>query len=349
MKKNFSSSIIFWILVFAFVQVQAQTKPFTVAFYNLENLFDTLKDIGKEDYEFLPTSKRHWDSKKYHQKMHLLARAIASIDSSNWQGPDILGVCEVEHKSCLDDLVSKTALAHFGYTVLHQESNDERGIDVACIYKKDQFQLIDYHYFAINFDFETRPTRDILYLKGILPNQDTLHLFYNHWPSRMGGQLASEPKRFIAAKRLKQLVDSIYAVSQYPKIIISGDFNDGPTNASLTEALGTSNFVSDTARIDLFNTSYYLQKVLKIATHKYQDEWNLFDQIIISAPLLDAKSSTFCNPQKDSKIHNQQEWLSEQDLNNGGIKPRRSYVGTKYNHGYSDHYAVFLTLWLTKK
>jgi hypothetical protein len=307
----------------------------------LENLFDTIKDKGKDDFEYLPTSQTKWNTERYTAKLHHLSRSIANI--GDWEGPDILGVCEVEHKSCLIDLTQKTALKQFNYGVIHQESDDQRGIDVACIYKKDRFELIDYRFHKIHFEEKERATRDILYVKGRLPNNDTIHLFFNHWPSRMGGQAISEPKRFAAANKLSVAIDSILIIEPNAKIIITGDFNDSPSDISINHYLKASHTINNNSN-HLFNTSYYLQNSLQKGTHKYQDEWNLLDQIIVSSTLMDTNNSTFCQ-QKDSKIHDDKAWLKETDSFSIDSKPKRTFIGTQYNNGYSDHYAVSIRLW----
>lgn len=317
-------------------------KKFQVAFYNLENLFDTINDKGKEDYEYLPTSQKKWNTAKYHDKLNHLSRAIANI--GDWEGPDLLGVCEIEHKSCLEDLINKTSLKQFNYGIIHQESNDNRGIDVACIYKKEKIKVIDYQYHRINFGKESRPTRDILYIKGVLNNKDTLHYFANHWPSRYGGASASQPKRMKVANTLRSKIDSIFDLNPYSNIIINGDFNDGTTDLSITKNLKAKFDTSNLATPYLFNTSYRLQSDKKLGTHKYHDEWNLFDQTIISSSLLDSNRTLFCKA-PDSKIHGEKEWLNEADNLTLGHKPYRSYYGHKYNGGYSDHYAISILLW----
>ncbi len=325
-----------------FCQTVVKESPFQVAFYNLENLFDTINDPLTDDYEFLPTSQHRWNTERYTQKIHNLARSIASI--GNWQGPDVLGVCEVEHKSCLLDLTKKTSLNQFNYEVIHQESSDKRGIDVACMYKKDKFELINYQYLKINFSFDTKPTRDILYVKGKALGKDTVHIFYSHWPSRMGGVAESEPKRIVAANTLKACIDSILSTNQLAKIIVSGDFNDGTTSQSIYTHL-KADHSQEVNEKPLFNTSHYLAHTLHKGSHKYQDEWNLFDQIIISKILSDTNETMFCYP-KTSKIHDDKVWLNESDSFSNGQKPKRNFVGTQYNNGYSDHYAVSLTFWL---
>lgn len=329
-----------------FAQSISDDKSFRVAFYNLENLFDTLNDPYKEDYEYLPTSQKKWNTHKYNHKINHLARAIANI--GDWEGPDLLGVCEVEHKSCLDDLINKTALKQFNYGIIHRESNDNRGIDVACIYKKDKFKIIDYQYHRINFGKNSRPTRDILYVKGLVHNKDTLHYFVNHWPSRFGGAAISEPKRITVAKVLRSKIDSLLELNPKAKIITTGDFNDGTTDVSIVDYLKAKNELIISETPYLFNTSYELQNSQNLGTHKYRDEWNLFDQMIVSSPLLDTTSSLFCKPD-DSRIHGEKPWLNEADNLSLGEKPYRSYFGNKYNGGYSDHYAISLVLWMKKE
>lgn len=337
--KNFVLFLVIFLAPKIYAQKASDAAFFQVGFYNLENLFDTLHDNGKEDYEFLPASQHKWNTERYETKLHYLARSISSMN--DWEGPDILGVCEVEHKTCLDDLVQKTALKQFNYEVIHEESSDLRGIDVACIYKKDRFTPVLYQYIRVDLGEDARPTRDILYVKGLVFGEDTLHLFFNHWPSRMGGVGASEPKRIEAAKTLRLKVDSILAADSNAKIVITGDFNDGTDDISISKYLVAK---KDTFALQpyLYNTSYQLKKQ-GLGTHKYQDEWNLFDQQIISSGLLDVHSS-LSYIVGSSKINSDKEWLNEADQFSVGYKPKRTYVGTTYNKGYSDHYSVSICL-----
>jgi len=336
--------LVFLIVIITIFQCKAQEEKldFQVAFYNLENLFDTIDDKFKNDNEYLPSSQKKWDTEKYDQKINQLARSIASI--GNWEGPDILGVCEVEHKSCLEDLVSKTALSSFNYGIIHQESSDRRGIDVACIYKKERFQVLDYFYHKIDLGTDQRPTRDILYVTGIVDHKDTLHYFVNHWPSRFGGVASSAPKRNLAAQTLRIKVDSILIISPQAKIIITGDFNDGTLDESIIKYLKSETKEIASEATYLFNTSYYLQKELKLGSHKYKDEWNLFDQMIVSSTLLNTNKKGLKVVEESSIIHNDKEWLKEPDLISSGEKPFRTFIGNNYNRGYSDHFAVSIKL-----
>lgn len=318
----------------------AQPGVLQVGFYNLENLFDTLHDPFKNDYEYLPQNTKQWNSQKYTQKLNKLARSIASMN--HWEGPDFLGVCEVENRNTLEDLISKTALSLKGYEIIHQESSDERGIDVAAIYKKSSFDLISYRYLKVDLGDASRSTRDILYaVVGPKNSKDSLHIFVNHWPSRFGGQAGSAPKRIKAAQVLRAQIDVILEANPQAKIILTGDFNDGTRDESITRYLMAS---PDSAAL-LFNTSDHLQNQLGKGSHKFRDEWNLFDQLVISQGLVGGDKGYYYR-MNSSKIHDEKEWISEVDLKFQGIKPFRTYVGNQHNGGYSDHYSISLELFL---
>lgn len=310
-------------------------EELVLGFYNLENLFDTVHDFRKKDYEYLPGNAKDWDSTKYYQKLNHLARSIASMN--NWRGPDILGVCELENAYCLRDLLNETSLKGLGYSFIHKESNDERGIDVACLYKKTKVSLIESQFININLGHGERSTRDVLRAKFSLKNKDTIQFFVNHWPSRYGGEQKSSHKRVRVARLLKQQIDSLTRINPEEKIVLVGDFNDSPVNESLEEVLMAKN---DTNAL-LFNTSYSAH-LSGLGSHKYQDEWNLFDQIIVSKSLLSVNRTQYAS--RSFKIHNDRDWLSETDLIYGGQKPFRSFYGKTYISGYSDHYAVSIRL-----
>lgn len=335
--------VLFFLISVGFLHLMhspAQSNQLQLGFYNLENLFDTTHDAFKNDYEYLPQNAKQWDSQKYTEKLHLLARSIGSMNS--WEGPDFLGVCEVEKRSCLEDLTQKTALKSQGYEIIHQESGDERGIDVAAIYKKSRLELISYQYIKVDLGEDARSTRDILYAVFRPKNSsDSLHVFVNHWPSRFGGEAASAPKRMKAAQVLKSMVDDILNANPSAKIILTGDFNDGTSDQSITTYL----MASSDPTAPLFNTSYRLQNELGKGSHKFRDEWNLFDQMIISQGLVGADVG-YRYRINSSKIHDDKEWLSEQDLRFQGLKPFRSYIGHRYNGGYSDHYSISIQLFL---
>lgn len=320
--------------------IQDRPETSVIAFYNLENLFDTLDAKGKNDNEYLPTSQKNWNTPKYEQKLNNLARVILGI--GNWEGPDLIGLCEVENRDVLKDLISKTYLSRYDYEIIHQESPDNRGIDVAAIYKKNAFKVMSYDYYPVVLPGkEARPTRDILHIKGILRGTDTLHFFFNHWPSRWGGAARSMPKRMFAAKVLRAKLDSLYAVETHAEVVISGDFNDATHDASLIEGLKTNVSYDNLTEQELYNTSYKLQHDQKLGTHKYKEEWNLFDQFIVSGSLME-QEGFWVHP--DSTFIYAPDWLQHEDATYFGEKPFRTWQGSSYLGGFSDHFGVKIHL-----
>ena len=321
-----------WLLFFLifnifFLSHAQKGKSLCVAFYNVENLFDTLDTYGKEDYEFLPTSQKKWNTQKYNKKLHHIARVIAALN--DWKGADIIGLCEIENRKVLLDLVTQTYLNQLDYGIVHKESSDKRGIDVAFLYKKSKVTLLDVSFIEVKqLD---RPTRDVLFAK-LLVGKDTLHYVVSHWPSRYGGEAVTDSKRAFVATKIRTLVDSIYQLDNTVKIIVVGDFNDNPEDESVLRKLGA---LEDSAAF-LFNTSIGLREN-GAYTHKYQNGFSLFDQIVISnSLLLSRKGWSFVR----SEIF-KPNWLITKDNRFGGTKPFRTYMGKQYLGGYSDHFPVY--------
>ena len=202
-------------------------SDYRILFYNVENLFDTTHDSLKNDAEFLPQGKKYWTWKKYQDKCSKIGKIIMAV--GGWELPEIVGLCEIENKKTLNGILYSTSLKKANYKIIHKESPDHRGIDVALLYQADRFFPIDTAFLELIYtksNYST--TREILYVKGVTHTDDTLHLFVNHWPSRWGGQLESEHKRISAALLLRKKVDSIFINNNKAKIIIMGDFNDYP-------------------------------------------------------------------------------------------------------------------------
>lgn len=311
-----------------------------IMFYNVENFFDTIDNPNTWDEQFLPDGFYQWDTYKYYAKRNKLAKVI--LNTGSWQIPAIIGMCEVENRTVLEDLVSAPLLRKFDFGIVHEQSPDERGIDVALLYQKALFQPFHHEALTVRFQQDTSDrTRDILYVAGTL-GPDTLHLFVNHWPSRRGGVEASAPKRMRAAGVLKERVNTILAKNPEAKIIIMGDLNDGPQNRSVSEVLGAMNdstAFNDTAQLyDYMN--YFLKK--GEGTHKYKNEWNTLDHIIVSSGLLKATSGFSAHFQSVEIIR--EDYLIEADPYNPGSRPFRMMLGPKYHGGYSDHLPVVLTL-----
>lgn len=308
-------------------------------FYNVENLFDIYDDTLINDDEYLPYSLRNWDKEKYFKKVNNIYKVIMAAGS--WQPPDIVGFCEVENYFVLHDLVNNTPFVKFEYGVVHYNSQDLRGIDVALIYNKKVFKPITSKSIIIQNEGGRVFSRDILYVKGISNPADTFHIFVNHWPSRRGGQINSEYKRIAAAKTLKGNIDSVLNVNRLSKIIIMGDFNDEVTDNSIANVLNVVNR-SEVIKNDMIYSMYTPEKLNKTGTIKYKGEWLVYDYIFISGALLNAKDGFYVNESGYSIFSN--DFLIENDDKYIGQKPFRTYVGYKYNGGFSDHLPVLLDL-----
>lgn len=312
-----------------------------IMFYNVENLFDTENDSLKNDEEFLPNGMKFWTPKRYYTKLNQIATTVVSL--GGWLPPQIIGLCEIENRKVLDDLCKKTGLKNFNYRIVHKESPDRRGIDVALLYQKSWFKPISYKAIEVKFPFNPgSTTRDILYVKGFTRNKDTLHLFVNHWPSRWGGQMETEQKRMQAASTLKASVDSIFAQHHKAKIVIMGDFNDYPENKSLKETLNANVDFKAIENNKLYNLSAFIQQTKKIGTHKHQADWGVLDQIIVSGALLNAQFGLKTNKEQVGIFF--ADFLLVDDETYTGKKSYRTYLGYKYLGGYSDHLPVFLDL-----
>ena len=317
----------------------AQEPVGSVMFYNLENLFDTKDDSLKLDDEFLPEGDRHWTPSRFYTKLTRISKVITNTE--NWEPPAVIGMCEVENRVVLEKLTWHPPLRNWKYNIIHKESPDERGIDVAVLYRPDVFNPLTYKYFPPVPEGETPPaTREILYVCGILADADTIHLFFNHWPSRYSGLMETRSDRDKAAQRLKSETEILQKNFKNPKIIIMGDFNDQPTDESISNYLHAG--ASRTGNPDaLFNISYKWFAKGK-GTLKYQSQWNLFDQIIVSEAVLDSTGNLYSHAQ-DARILDAS-FLLEKDETYTGMKLNRTYNGFTYHGGYSDHLPVLLML-----
>ncbi|MBN2662098.1 MAG: endonuclease [Bacteroidales bacterium] len=322
--------------------VNIERGDFRVMFYNCENFFDIFDDSLKLDDEFTPDGAKHWSWNKYQEKLGNLSRVITSV--GGWEPPDIVGLCEVENYFVLNQLTNDAPLSVFNYKIIHYESPDSRGIDVALLYIPAKFRPIFAKKITVNFPASMggRPTRDILYVKGLTTNKDTLHIYVNHWPSRWGGMLESEEKRMFVGSLLRANIDSVFATNAAAKIIIMGDLNDFPTNKSITDSLRALHEFNNIKSNELYNLSYYLQETKGAYSHKYQGESGILDQMIISGALLDNSAKIYTTPD-NAHIYNA-DFLLEDDNDNVGYKPFRTYIGYKYHGGYSDHLPAYLDL-----
>ncbi|OQY05696.1 MAG: hypothetical protein B6I20_00725 [Bacteroidetes bacterium 4572_117] len=321
--------------------IAQKQRNLRILFYNVENLFDTENDSIKNDDEFLPDRGKYWTKGRYYSKQNHISQVIVGV--GGWKPPEIIGLCEIENRGVLTGLVKYSALRKLNYKIIHKESPDKRGIDVALLYQNKYFIPLMYKPIEIHYPFSpTSTTRDILYVKGKTKKNDTLHIFVNHWPSRWGGQLETERKRMFVASVLKNETDSIFKININANIIIMGDLNDYPDNKSITNILMANKTFDKPKAGKLYNLSAYLQDVKHKGTHKHDGKWATLDQFIISGSLLSGKNNIYTTV-NDVHIYDAG-FLLERDENYSGFKTNRTYIGFKYNGGYSDHLPTFLDL-----
>lgn len=310
-------------------------KKFNIVFYNVENLFDTENDPAKNDDEFTPSGKIPWTSERFQVKIKHLAQVISSVNMPDF--PDIIGLSEIENDFVLNKLIEANSLNKIGYKIVHYESPDERGIDVALLYNPVTFTVTESKPIPVNLP-DNDLTRDILYVKGTTAAGNELHVFVNHWPSRSEGIPISEPKRKLAAQVLKSEVDNILKKDSRSNIVIIGDFNEEPTDNSLSVVLDAQQTEKKIRNSTLYNLMFPLQKKGKGSL--YYNDWNMFDQVIVSGNLLLSKK---INCAEDSVHIFDASWLMFKDPKKGVMRPNRT-LGAKYFGGYSDHLPVFISL-----
>lgn len=325
-------------------KAQQETKPaneFKIMFYNLENMFDPFDDTLKNDNEYLPSGIRGWTWKKFERKLQNTSKVI--ISAGGWRPPEIVAMCELENRFCLIQLLKRTPLSRYDYNIIHHESPDARGIDVGLIYRPDRFQVLSHRAIPVIFEGDSvATTRDILYVKGLTNQHDTLHLFVNHWPSKFGGAAATIPRRRDAALCLKRVTDSIAAVNPQALIVITGDFNDQPTDESIAVHLNARYGPADTTGYFLYNLMQEMMGKWDIGSNKFREEWSIIDQFIVSSALLNKKEGLRLSAQKAEIFR--APFLLEDDRSFNGTKPFRTFSGPTYQGGFSDHLPVLLHL-----
>lgn len=315
---------------------QETNSGIRIMFYNVENLFHPSNDTLKNDDEFTPKGERYWSFKRYYDKVNKVGKTAIAV--GGWEPPAVIGLCEIEDIKCLADLIYSSPLKRFGYEIVHHESGDKRGIDVALLYRPDYFKVIHDEPFVLNFGLDSRPTRDILYVKGLVNKKDTLHLFVNHWPSRYGGQLITAPKRDFAAQTLRAKYDSIMKFDPLASIVAMGDFNDHPDDPSMLEYMKAQKDTTDLKPDELVNLIW--QYEFKKGTHKYDHEWGILDQFVVTPAMLKRTSSLFTKMDL-AQIFDAQ-YLLEEEKDGVGEITNRTYIGFKYHGGYSDHLPIYV-------
>lgn len=331
---------------YAFAQAQSEKtyKVQTIAFYNVENLFDTEDDPVTFDDDRTPTGKDRWTEAIYEDKVKKMAGVIAEIGQEMANNtPALIGLAEVENRKTVEALANDPQLLSKDYGIAHFDSPDRRGIDVALLYQKSLFKPtnISKHeliiYDNVNRD-ERRFTRDQLLVSGLLDGEK-IHVIVNHWPSRSGGESRSRKKRIAAAALNMKLIDSLQSVDPYAKIITMGDLNDDPTSPSVKKTMKAQGKREKVADQGLFNPMESMYKK-GLGTLAYRDGWNLFDQIIITEPLIRKEFDSYRFFK--AGIHNKT-YLSNPKGRYKGY-PYRSFANGGYTGGYSDHFPVYIYL-----
>lgn len=336
------------ILVFLFfaisLTVYAQTKPYKIVFYNLENFFDTVNDPEVLDDEFTPEGPKKWTQDKYDKKLHNMERVFFDIAAINKDYPVVIGVSEVENRNVLEDIVAAPKLAPANYRIVHHDSPEARGVDVAFFYRADVFKLEGEK--AIRTIIPSLPnfkTRDILTMWGKIDGEDFLFMV-GHWPSRLGGKEASEYKRIAVGEQMRSIADSVKQIRPDVKVVLMGDFNDDPTDPSITQGLGAKLKVKELQKGDYY-APYASMLKAGYGTLAYGDAWNIFDNIVVTENLVnDTTDKLKIQKAPGSKFYGnifKRHYMVQKKGQYKGY-PLRTYVGNNFQGGYSDHFPVYI-------
>ena len=346
MKKQ-GLSFILTILILAifnnpiYCQVETTFKHVSIGFYNLENLFDTINDeelILSE--EFTPESEKKWNSTRYQEKLTNMALVISKIALEETpEGLALLGVCEVENRGVMEDLVNEPSIKERNYQIVHYDSPDARGIDVGFLYNPTYFEVTNTKSYKLSLPNDPNYlSRDQLVVSGKL-DEEEIFVIVNHWPSRRGGEEKSRHKRNAAGNLTRHIVDSLLLMDENVKILVMGDLNDDPVNESVLKHLKAKGNQNELKEGELFNPMYQLQKD-GFGTLAYRDTWNLFDMVIVSQGLLGEKISDY---KFQKAVVFNKNFLKQKEGKYAGY-PNRTFGGKKYLGGYSDHFPVYVIL-----
>jgi len=322
--------IVIIILLILALSPPVNGQEFSVMFYNVENLFDTVDDTTRNDEEFLPDGSRRWTANRYNKKISALSRAISA--AGEWDLPALIGLCEVENEEVVKDLAFGTILSAGNYGVVHTDSPDLRGIDVALLYRHDYFRIAEVRSWVPERpDNDPFLSRNLLYVKAVM-DRDTLHVIVCHFPSRRGGVLATQGAREEMAELLRARTDSLLSAVADAAIIVMGDFNAGPGDE----------IMKDITRGDLLVNAAGLIPSGGMGTYRYQGQWEVIDQFLVSPSLADG-SGPFQSVMESIKVPDAP-FLFTDDPDYPGKKPFATYGGFRWAGGYSDHLPVVITI-----
>lgn len=339
MKKIIFCCLLVFFSVSSSLLSQNKYNVYSLAFYNVENLFDTVDDENVNDEEFTPSGSKAWTPDKYNKKLSNIGSVISQLGKEYCpEGPVAIGLVEIENRGVLEDLLKTKELASRNYEIVHYDSPDKRGVDVALLYNPSVFKVTSSKVYPYNLpDKPYFKTRDQLLVSGTIAGEP-VHVIVNHWPSRYGGNKSSYLREF-AASITKHIADSIYQADPSAKIVIMGDMNDDPVDVSTRVVLDAKRHKKDVEPGGLYNTMWgFYDK--GIGSLVYQNKWNLFDQIIISESLLgdDKSTLTFWKPEIFNK-----DFLIQKSGRNKGY-PLRTFSGNTFLNGYSDHFPTLIYL-----
>lgn len=332
-------------LIGCFGIVQGQTSRtdncLVLMFYNVENYFDTINNPNAQD-DFTPDDIYEWTHERFVKKRNAIAQVIMAVNNGGVP-PDIIGLCEVENRFVLHQLVNNTVLKNYGYSILHHNSHDIRGIDVALLYRHKQFRLLDSAFLPMGYGVVNIQSREILYAKGLVNNTDTLHLFVCHFPSKRSGATKTAPLRMAAAQALRKSIDSLLIKNNQANILAMGDFNDTFNSHTLKDGLGAV-YNIDSAKIvnnKIYNITAGLAKAAEGST-KYRNRWQLVDMFLVSGNMLNSQSQLYSSL-KDVSIF-KADFLLEYVAASNSYRPKPTYRWVNYIGGYSDHLPVLMRI-----
>ena len=329
-------------MVLAATTVVAQDKPYMVAFWNFENLFDIYDDPETHDDEFTPEGIKKWNETKYQKKLSNMERVIFDMAAINKEYPIVIGVSEIENRSVLEDFVNQPKLKGAKYRICHYDSPDARGVDVAFLYRADVFKLEGSDNIKLNVpELPNFRTRDLVVMWGTIEGEP-FYFLVSHWPSRLGGKEASQFKRDACAKQIREIKDSLLKENPATKVVVMGDFNDDATDASLVKVMGAKGKIKELQTGDFFNPYYQMLKA-GLGTLAYQDSWNLFDNICVTENLVNGTYGKL-RLMKGKKFYGNiftRPYMLQQEGQYKGY-PLRTFVTNNFQNGFSDHFPVYI-------
>lgn len=320
--------ITFCISTLFVITAMAQERH-VVMFYNVENLFDTINSPASADEDMLPLADRQWNVERYHKKLNDISHVISEL-ATHHDYPAIIGLTEVENRDVLEELTQKNVLST--YKICHYDSPDERGVDVALLYRPDIFHIQGSKSISATTD---NPTRDILTAWGMIASEEVF-IAVVHWPSRIGGEKFTEPRRIACAQQLREIVDSVQHNAPATKIIVMGDMNDNPNNQSIAKILRAKSKTKNLSDNDLHTPFANVKRGSSV----YNNRWNRYDNIIVSRNML-LTEGLHLQPIEKKRLG---ATFSLPEMLDSHGHPLPTYRGTEYMGGVSDHLPIYVII-----